>query len=413
VLLTLVDAWPAYLMHCHRNWLTSPFDGLLRKGFLELSDGKEHYQIFRVHPYTLSRADRILDIVPENTRRQTVGVKPPWERSRRIETPLLHWQNFQPGVPMLKLDTEAELAALHTGNVKESLYLEYKASDAVDKKDDKKKLEIARDVSAFANSMGGQIVYAMTEHEHEPTGLDQGIDPKTYPTLWFDQILQQHITPNLMGLDIKHVPLASGNVAVRISVPPGTGDPHQVSDGKYYRRHNFNRLAMDHYEIKGLFYRTTTPDLFVEFALRRGDNTSIEFGGGEEMSQRVPLQMFINNRSAQPAFHTVVQIGIHSDIAIINLNGFSKVGRTGKGKDAQDWVDFKIMPRNNLPIFKEVSFTLPTIDLGFHSQLLQAVHRFKLSVKTITPGQITSADWYLHQEGQHLTLLHPGHPLAR
>lgn len=35
---------------------------------------------------------------------------------------------------MLTLTTEAELIALHTGVVKESLHLEYKASDAIDKK---------------------------------------------------------------------------------------------------------------------------------------------------------------------------------------------------------------------------------------------------------------------------------------
>src|SRR5467141_4371145 len=99
---------------------------------------------------------------------------------------------------MLKLENESELKALHEGNVKESVYLEYKASGAVDKKDDTKKLEIARDVSAFANSVGGQIIYSMTEKDHEPAGLDDGIDPKIYPTLWFEQILQQHVTPNIL-----------------------------------------------------------------------------------------------------------------------------------------------------------------------------------------------------------------------
>ena len=48
---------------------------------------------------------------------------------------------------MMRLDTERELIALHSGNVKESLYFEYKASVAVDKKDDTKKLEIDRDIS--------------------------------------------------------------------------------------------------------------------------------------------------------------------------------------------------------------------------------------------------------------------------
>ncbi len=37
---------------------------------------------------------------------------------------------------------------LHTTNVKESLTLEYKASPAIDKKEDAKKIEMARDVSA-------------------------------------------------------------------------------------------------------------------------------------------------------------------------------------------------------------------------------------------------------------------------
>ena len=90
---------------------------------------------------------------------------------------------------MLKLDTKGELEALHNNNVKESLHLEYKASDAIDKKDDRKKLEMARDVSAFANADGGQVVYGMMEKDHEPAGLDQGIDAKTYPEIWFEQVL--------------------------------------------------------------------------------------------------------------------------------------------------------------------------------------------------------------------------------
>jgi predicted HTH transcriptional regulator len=76
---------------------------------------------------------------------------------------------------MLKLDIKSELEALHTNNVKESLHLEYKASAAIDKRDDNKKLEMARDVSAFANADGGQVVYGITEKDNEPAGIDLGI----------------------------------------------------------------------------------------------------------------------------------------------------------------------------------------------------------------------------------------------
>lgn len=149
---------------------------------------------------------------------------------------------------MLKLDTKAKLIALHTSNTKESLHLEYKASGAIDKQNDAKKVEMARDVSAFANADGGQIVYGMTEKDHEPAGLDQGVDAKAYPEIWFEQVLQQHITPTISGLRIRHVPLTKQLVAVVIDVPATKGDPHQVSDGRYYRRHNFNKLIMEHYE---------------------------------------------------------------------------------------------------------------------------------------------------------------------
>jgi predicted HTH transcriptional regulator len=56
---------------------------------------------------------------------------------------------------------------------------------------------MARDVSAFANADGGQLVYGMTERDHEPAGLDQGIEAKLYPEIWFEQVLQQHITPSI------------------------------------------------------------------------------------------------------------------------------------------------------------------------------------------------------------------------
>jgi hypothetical protein len=56
------------------------------------------------------------------------------------------------GIVILTLKNKVALQALHTGNVKEGISLEYKASPAIDKKDDTKKLEMAWDVAAFANA---------------------------------------------------------------------------------------------------------------------------------------------------------------------------------------------------------------------------------------------------------------------
>jgi predicted HTH transcriptional regulator len=124
---------------------------------------------------------------------------------------------------------------------------------------------MARDVSAFANADGGQIVYGMKENkDHEPDGLDAGLDPREYPEIWFEQVLQQHVTPLLTTVKPRHVPLSNGRVAVVIDIPASNTDPHQV-DGRYYRRHNFNRLMMEHYEVRDMFRRSTNPDLTIDF----------------------------------------------------------------------------------------------------------------------------------------------------
>jgi predicted HTH transcriptional regulator len=57
---------------------------------------------------------------------------------------------------------EDDLLALIANGAKESVELDYKACDALVQTDGKKN-EVSKDVSAFANSAGGTIVYGMVE----------------------------------------------------------------------------------------------------------------------------------------------------------------------------------------------------------------------------------------------------------
>ena len=59
--------------------------------------------------------------------------------------------------------TKQKLDQMIVDKVEESLTLEYKRAAALDKKDDKKKAELTKDVSAFANSSGGVLVYGIAE----------------------------------------------------------------------------------------------------------------------------------------------------------------------------------------------------------------------------------------------------------
>jgi hypothetical protein len=274
---------------------------------------------------------------------------------------------------MLKLDTEAELEALHTSNVKEGLHLEYKASGAIDKRDDSKKIEMARDVSAFANADGGQVVYGMKEKDHEPAGLDQGIDAKAYPEIWFEQVLQQHITPSIAGVRPRHVPLSESTVAVVIDVPATKGDPHQVSDSRYYRRHNFNRLIMEHYEIRDAMRRVLDPALQLEFDLFKGDAAykNVEFIKYQDVSDPIALGAILSNTSNQPSMYTVVSVFIDKRVKIVELDRYENVGLSEFApNDKRHNLRQKIGIPGGYPVFKEMAFALGPFSFTISNRLL-------------------------------------------
>jgi Putative DNA-binding domain len=310
---------------------------------------------------------------------------------------------------MLILNTESELSALHTGVVKENLRLEYKASDAIDKNDNKKKLEMARDVSAFSNADGGQIVYGMKENkDHEPDGLDAGLDPREYPEIWFEQVLQQHVTPLLTAVKPRHVPLSTGRVAVVMDIPASTGDPHQV-DGRYYRRHNFNRLIMEHYEVRDAFRRLTTPDLFVSLSFLEGNRHMLAFPSGDDSS---PFNLIarIENKSPQPAFHVVIDIGIDTDFKIASAGGFQRFQSSEMVEQTPlNWLRWSMASPPGLPIFKEhqrlVTDNVIMLSLPHAALANQEIH--DLTVRVVAPGCVRQENWSILAVGPRLTIHGP------
>ena len=174
---------------------------------------------------------------------------------------------------MLKLETLEDLQLLHTNRVRESNTLEYKASPAVDNTNGRK-LEMSKDISAMANAEGGQFVYAMTEEENLPAGLDNGINPTPFDGLWFEQVLQQNISPKIEGLRIRQIQLSNGNVATVVEIPKSR-TIHQAKDLRYYRRRNYRNDMMEDYEIREALNRATTPDLYLKFELVQSNEVTL------------------------------------------------------------------------------------------------------------------------------------------
>jgi predicted HTH transcriptional regulator len=127
---------------------------------------------------------------------------------------------------MIEISTKEDLQRLVEQEVQESLALDYKDSRSLDK-NNKAKDELCKDVSAFANSAGGQIIYGIEEDKDGyPIKLDDGSDVSRE---WIEQVIDSNVQPRLEGLVITPIPVGNGRHAYVLTIPQALGRaPHQA-----------------------------------------------------------------------------------------------------------------------------------------------------------------------------------------
>jgi predicted HTH transcriptional regulator len=154
---------------------------------------------------------------------------------------------------------EAYLQELIRVGEQEGLRLDYKASAALDKTDGKKN-EVSKDVSAFANSAGGYLVYGMLENKHVPTSIDGGVDRNLITKGWLESVIKSRISPIIEDFAVKQVSLPSkgpDQVAYIVEIAQATSRaPHQAYDHRYYKRYNYESTPMEDYEVRDLMRRS-------------------------------------------------------------------------------------------------------------------------------------------------------------
>lgn len=180
--------------------------------------------------------------------------------------------------------TKHKLEHLITDKVEESLTLDYKRADSLNKNDDKKKFEITKDVVAFANSSGGVLIYGIAEpNDKAKRHLPERLDPVNRSEIskeWIEQIIQT-IQPKIDGVVIEPVSIDEPqNLVCYVVEVPKSNTAHQARDHIYYKRHNFNNLPMEDYEIRDVMNRKTYPVLKVsaKFAIYPRPNSEKKDG---------------------------------------------------------------------------------------------------------------------------------------
>lgn len=131
----------------------------------------------------------------------------------------------------------------------------------------RKKAEIAKDVSAFANSDGGIIIYVMNEENHKPKELSF-VDGNLYNKEWLENIIDSNIQQRISDIEI--FPIRVDNLIKKtvyiVKIPSSLNAPHMASDKKFYRRFNFKSVPMEEYETRLLYGRTNKSEIIFKTA---------------------------------------------------------------------------------------------------------------------------------------------------
>jgi hypothetical protein len=270
---------------------------------------------------------------------------------------------------MLKIETKADLQRLIDDEIQESLTLDYKASGALGR-DSKARDELCKDVSAFANSAGGQIVYGIEEKDRKPIRIDSGSELSRE---WIEQVIDSNVQQRIEGLVITPIVLSETRNAYIITIPQASSRaPHQAPDNKYYKRQNFQSTPMADYEIRDILRRETSPKPYISFSFGEDKRKTGSFTGRDQKGQSTfRLHSWLGNRSRQPAFYSVVTIYISSTVEVISLGSM----RPNWGEDSY-WGDqfgnnFRAVTKrfsipSDFPIFEEAEIVVaePPLTIG-------------------------------------------------
>ena len=146
---------------------------------------------------------------------------------------------------------------------------------------DKAKKELAKDVSAFANSGGGYLILGIS-NDFKITGIESTVNNR--PVIeWINQILSSNIVPIVKYPDPQVVKIPkSEKVIVVIHVPESLNKPHMTSESNsYFFRVNDISKPATHYQIRDMFEfsRNRSNDLKLFLEKRNiSDENSKDFG---------------------------------------------------------------------------------------------------------------------------------------
>lgn len=156
--------------------------------------------------------------------------------------------------------TKEDIDALVTNEVAEGRTLDYK--EGLPGNSDGEKYEFLADVSSFANSSGGDILYGIREKRDQgkPTGIPEAAEGLSVTSvdsevLRLDNIIRDGIAPRISNVKIACIPGFNKGPIILLRIPKSWISPHIISkrESRFYSRNNKGKYPLDIAEIRSAF----------------------------------------------------------------------------------------------------------------------------------------------------------------
>lgn len=159
----------------------------------------------------------------------------------------------------LKEITEEDLINLVQNKRQEDTFLDFKR-DLYGKYDNDKR-ELLKDVSAFANGSGGEIIIGIEEDNLSQAKSLYGIQTPNIAIEKnrIEQIIMNGLEPRLDTFKVRYINLSDNKYAIIIRIEHSPLFPHMVSYqrlNKFYMRKSDKNLLLDVYELRNLFLKS-------------------------------------------------------------------------------------------------------------------------------------------------------------
>ncbi len=215
--------------------------------------------------------------------------------------------------------TEPDIQALIDAQVAEQKTLEYKRILPDGSNSEKK--EFLADVSSFANTAGGYILYGVEEQAGLPTKISGiQLDDVDACKLRLEDMLRNGINPRLPHVEIHPVALASGYYVLILHIQKSWLSPHRVvfqQYGHFYARSSAGKFQLDVTELRTAFELSgITAERIRDFRTERLSRIS----AGEE------IPTLLEERSPKLVLHMIPSSAFNSSISV-DLKVFNDYSR--------------------------------------------------------------------------------------